>query len=75
MMKAKNVLIELTNGEVKTVHTRWRKSDEEKLQTIFGVSMEKEIYSMLFQEISNFLERSNIGMSEIKCIRFEEVTN
>lgn len=73
--KSYQIIIETRDGKTKTLKSTWTKEAEDDLMKYHGVDMKSEITNVVFSEIAKGLNSKNITIVDLKCIRFEEVTN
>lgn len=72
-MKARKIIVELKNDKFVELKAVWESDDEKRLKEMFGRNMQKDMLSMIFDEISKSMFAQNIELSDVKSIKFENI--
>ena len=71
-VKEKCVEVNMKDGSSVKLYTTFKKTDESKMYKLFGKSMEKEVLSMIFNNIIDNILEQDISFDDIMSIHFVE---
>ncbi len=72
-MKRLEVTLELRDGMMKKVQASWNTKEATDLSEKFGMSINRDILTVLFAQITDHIINRDIDIAEIKAIWFDEV--